>query len=86
MATTKKSQAPAFTLTKAGQRYNPRAATRFGHHTNWAAITGYLKAHGGKATLQQLTDVGATLPVQVQPNHVPYIKYAVRRGWLAPVQ
>jgi hypothetical protein len=65
-----------------GKAYTPRAKTRYGHHTNWAAITQYLKAHKGKATLAQLHNLQPSLPPQVQLNHAPYVAYAIRRGWL----
>ena len=84
--TTTTKQAPAYVLTKAGQRYTPRQSTQYGHHTNWEAIKGYLAKHKGAATLEQLKGLKEQLPEPVQANHVPYVNYAVRSGWLAPKQ
>lgn len=85
-ATTKAAPAaqPAtYMLTKAGVRYNPRPNTQHGHTANWAAIQALLKKQKGVVTMAQLTALKATLPTAVQSNHVPFVKYAVRRGWLA---
>lgn len=85
-ATTAQQAVPLYVLTAAGKRYTPKAKTRFGHHTNWQAITACLQANKGAATLQQLQGLKAGLPAAVQANHYPYIGYCIRRGWLAPAQ
>ena len=60
-----------------GKPYNVRAGTAQANDRSWQALQATLIANGGQATMAQLQDA-------VKPfNHVPFVQYCVRRGWLA---
>lgn len=64
---------------KAGKPYNVRAGTAQDNSRSWAAVQAVLQASGGQATRAEI--VAAVTPY----NHAPFVGYAIRRGWLAPV-
>lgn len=63
---------------KAGKPYNVRPGTAQDNARSWQAVQACLTANGGQATRAQLHACVA------QYNHVPFVGYAIRRGWLAP--
>ncbi len=70
-------------LTAKGKTYTPKASNVHQHQLNWQALT---KALGkGPRTYGQLCALQSKLPALVQTNHAPYIRYAVKSGWLAIV-
>ena len=63
---------------KAGKPYNVRQGTAQANDRSWQALQATLAAGNGQATMAQLQ--AAVAPY----NHVPFVQYCVRRGWLAP--
>ncbi len=63
----------------AGKPYNVRNGTAQDNARSWSAVQEVLQANNGQATMGQLQ--AAVAPF----NHVPFVQYAIRRGWLAPV-
>ncbi len=61
-----------------GKAYNVRPGTAQSNARSWQAIQAVLAANGGQATMAQLQ--AAVAPF----NHVPFVQYTVRRGWLVP--
>jgi hypothetical protein len=64
---------------KAGKPYNVRQGTAQANDRSWQAIQAVLQAAGGAATRAEI--VAAVTPY----NHVPFVGYCIRRGWLTPV-
>jgi hypothetical protein len=64
---------------KAGKVYNVRPGTAQANDRTWQALQAVLQANGGQATRAQLQAAAAPY------NHVPFVGYCIRRGWLAPV-
>jgi len=64
---------------KAGKAYNVRTGTAQDNARSWQAIQAVLQANGGQATAAALT------AAVTQYNHAPFVRYAIRRGWLTPV-
>lgn len=65
---------------KAGKPYNVRPGTAQANDRSWAAIQAALQAAGGqcdRAALQKAVE---------QFNHVPFVGYCIRRGWLQQAQ
>lgn len=60
-----------------GKQYSPRATTLQGNAASWQAVTQYLQANKGTATLQALQ-----AHLAQARNHANFAKYAIRRGWL----
>lgn len=63
----------------AGKPYNVRQGTAQANDRTWQALQAVLQANAGQATRQQLQAAAAPF------NHVPFVGYCIRRGWLAPV-
>lgn len=62
---------------KAGKPYNVRPGTAQANDRSWQAIQAALQAAGGQCDR-------AALQKAVEPfNHVPFVGYCIRRGWLA---
>ncbi len=70
-------------LTPKGKKYTPKASNVHQHQVNWQALNKAL-ANGPK-TYSALCGLQASLPAFNQANHAPYIRYAVKSGWLAIV-
>lgn len=66
-------------LLQAGKPYNVRTGTAQANDRSWQAIQAVLAANGGQATREQVQ--AAVAPY----NHVPFVGYCIRRGWLVPV-
>ncbi len=64
---------------KAGKPYNVRPGTQQDNERSWKALQALLTDKGGQATR---ADLQAAV---TQYNHVPFVAYAIRRGWLVPV-
>lgn len=64
---------------KAGKPYNVRPGTAQDNSRTWAALSAKLAENSGQCTRAELVAVAQ------QFNHAPFIGYAIRRGWLAPV-
>lgn len=64
---------------KAGKPYNVRNGTAQDNSRSWQAIQAVLQAQGGQASRAEIQQAVAPY------NHVPFVGYAIRRGWLAPV-
>lgn len=64
----------------AGKPYNVRTGTAQANDRSWQAIQAVLAEKGGQATRGDIQ--AAVAPF----NHVPFVGYCIRRGWLAPVQ
>lgn len=65
---------------KAGKPYNVRPGTAQANDRSWAAIQAALQAAGGQCDR-------AALQKAVEPfNHVPFVGYCIRRGWLQQAQ
>lgn len=62
----------------AGKPYNVRQGTAQSNARSWQALQAVLAAGNGQATMAQLQ--AAVAPF----NHVPFVQYCVRRGWLTP--
>ena len=62
----------------AGKPYNVRPNTAADNSATWALLQGVLKAGGGTATRAELQAAA------LQRNHVSFVGYAIRRGWLVP--
>lgn len=62
----------------AGKAYNVRPGTAQSNARSWQAIQAVLAANQGQATMAQLQ--AAVAPY----NHVPFVQYTIRRGWLVP--
>lgn len=65
---------------KAGKPYNVRQGTAQANDRSWQAIQAALQAGNGQATRAEIQ--AAVAPY----NHVPFVAYCIRRGWLTPVQ
>lgn len=61
-----------------GKAYNVRPNTASDNAATWALLQGALTAAGGKLTRAELQAVAQ------QRNHVNFVGYAIRRGWLVP--
>jgi hypothetical protein len=64
---------------KAGKPYNVRPGTAQANDRTWAALQAVLQANNGQATRADLQAAAAPF------NHVPFVGYCIRRGWLATV-
>lgn len=65
---------------KAGKVYNVRPGTAQDNARSWSAIAAKLAESGGTCTRADLVQVVS------QFNHAPFVGYAIRRGWLTPVE
>lgn len=63
---------------KAGKPYNVRPNTAADNSATWELVKATLAANEGTATRAALQDA-----VKAR-NHVSFIGYAIRRGWLVP--
>ena len=64
----------------AGKPYNVRQGTAQANDRSWQAIQAVLQANNGQATRAEIQAAVAAF------NHVPFVGYCIRRGWLTPVQ
>jgi hypothetical protein len=66
-------------LYSTGKVYNPNPTTAQGNAETWALVAAHLAANGPSTLL-------ALQAVVAPRNHAPFVKYAVKRGWLAPAK
>ena len=66
-------------LTPKGKTYTPKGSNVHQHQVNWGVIKAAL-ANGKTRTYGSLC--GLTVPAFNKANHAPYIRYAVKSGWL----
>lgn len=59
-----------------GKPYNVRPGTAQSNARSWGALQEVLQAGNGQATMGQLQQAVAPY------NHVPFVQYCIRRGWL----
>lgn len=78
-ATAAPTNAALAVVYKAGKAYNVRAGTAQANDRTWQALQAVLAEKGGQATRADLQAAAAPF------NHVPFVGYCIRRGWLAPV-
>lgn len=78
-ATAAPTNATLAVVYKAGKPYNVRAGTAQANDRTWQALQAVLQAGNGQATRADLQAAAAPF------NHVPFVGYCIRRGWLAPV-
>lgn len=64
-----------------GKPYNVRAGTQFDNVRSWQATVAFLQANGGQCTVGALAN-----HLKGLYNHANFAGYAVRRGYLTPVQ
>ena len=63
------------TITKKGETYKPSANSDQANAETWALIQGAL------AKPQTVAELIAVC--KAERNHAPFVKYCIRRGWLA---